>query len=199
MKNLHDVIWHHMVTLAGTRARSCPASVATDAGRYTLRAEGTYRTRGDWAMSDFAEEIRRRVAAARDAADEQKQAGRRQAQSQVDQLARRKQRASELGAEIEQRFKEAAEGSSGAMVYSRQADHYGRVTATLAWREPGPPRELRIYVNPSEGLMDWSWVVNRVVKKAQRADPLTFDSARLHELIYVLSDQEAWSKGPPPV
>jgi hypothetical protein len=146
-------------------------------------------------MSDFAEEIRRRVAAARDAAAGQKSAGSQQA----DQLARRQSRASELCAEIDQRFKEAAEGSSGAMVYSHQADHYGRVTATLAWRDPGPRRELRIYVNPLEGLMDWSWAVNRAVKKVQRADPLTFDSARLHELIYLLSDQEAWSKGQPPI
>jgi len=150
-------------------------------------------------MSDFAEEIRRRVAAARDAAAGQKSAGSQQSQSQVDQLARRQGRASELCAEIDQRFKEAAEGSSGAMVYSHQADHYGRVTATLAWRDPGPRRELRIYVNPLEGLMDWSWTVNRAVKKTQRADPLTFDTARLDELIYLLSDQEAWSKGQLPV
>jgi hypothetical protein len=150
-------------------------------------------------MSDFAEEIRRRVAAAREAADEQKNAVRQQAQSHVDQLARRKSRATELCVEIDQRFQEAAAGSSGAMVYSQQTDHYGRVTATLAWRDPGPRRELRIYVNPSEGLMEWSWMVNRGVQKAQRADPLTFDSARLHELIYVLSDQEAWSKGQPPI
>src|SRR5439155_7222906 len=82
--------------------------------------KGTSGTRGDRAMSDFSEEIRRRVAAAREAADEQKNAVRQQAQSHVDQLARRKSRATELCAEIDQRFQEAAAGSSGAMVYSQQ-------------------------------------------------------------------------------
>lgn len=46
--------------------------------------------------------------------------------------------------------------------------------------------------------MEWSWLVNRVVKKAQRTDPLTFDQARLDELAGLLVDQEAWSKGQAP-
>lgn len=149
-------------------------------------------------MSDFAEEIRRRVAAARGAAGEQIDAGKRQAQPQENQLARRKSRVTELSAEIDQRFKEAAEISSGAMVYTHQSDHYGRVTAVLAWHDPGPRRELKMYLNPSEGVMDWSWVVNRVAKKGQSVDPLTFQSDKLLELIYQLSDQEAWSKGQAP-
>lgn len=149
-------------------------------------------------MSDFAEEIRRRVAAARGAAGEQTDAGTRQAQPQVTQLERRKSRAAELCNEIALRFKEAAENSSGAMVYTHQADHYGRMTAVLAWHDPPPRRELKIYVNPSEGVMEWSWVVSRVVKRGRNTDPLTFESARLVELIFQLSDQEAWSKGQPP-
>jgi hypothetical protein len=151
-------------------------------------------------MSDFAEQIRQRVAAARDAADERQHAAAGQAQLQVDdRLARRKSRASELCAEIARRCQEAADGSSGAMRYDQRTDHYGRVTATLSWRDPGPPRELKIYINPLEGVMDWSWVVNRMVKKAPRTDPLAFDRSRLDGLIYLLSDQEAWSKGQSPI
>ncbi|CAA9299907.1 MAG: hypothetical protein AVDCRST_MAG77-5533 [uncultured Chloroflexi bacterium] len=149
-------------------------------------------------MTDFAEEIRRRVAAARDAAGEQPEQGGNHAQAQADQLAQRKSRVATLATEIDQRFREAAEHSSGAMLYHQQADTAGRMTAVLSWRSPTPARDLRIYVNPSEGLMEWSWMVNRVVKRAQRVDPLTFDTSRLNELIFRLSDQEAWRKGEPP-
>jgi hypothetical protein len=149
-------------------------------------------------MSNFAEEIQRRVAAARGAADDQTDTDRRQAQARGDQMARRVSRAGELCGEIEQRFREAAEHSSGAMVFRSQKDHYDRMTAVLSWQDPGPRRDLRFYINPSEGVMDWSWMANNVVKRAQRIDPLTFESSRIDELIYLLSDQEAWKKGTPP-
>jgi hypothetical protein len=150
------------------------------------------------AVSDFAEEIRRRVEAARDAAGKQRHADERHAMPQEEQLERRKTRAKDLCAEIDQRFTEAAQSSSGAMVYDRKVDHYGRVTSILSWQEPAPRRGLKIYVNPTEGVMDWSWVVNSIVARATRIDPAKFESVSLQTLILSLSDQEAWAKGQPP-
>ena len=149
-------------------------------------------------MTDFAEEIRRRVAAAREAAGEQGDQAAQRPQDQTDQVVRRKSRVAELATEIDQRFREAAEHSSGAMTYHQQADTAGRSTAVLSWRSPTPARDLRVYVNPLEGIIEWSWTVNRVVRRGQRVDPLTFDTAKIDELIFRLSDQEAWRKGEPP-
>ena len=120
-------------------------------------------------------------------------------QPEPDRLARRKHRAGALCVEIDQRFQAVAAGSSGAIAYRHRVDHYGRVTATLCWRDPGPPRELQIYINPLEGMMEWSWVVSRVRKNVKRADALSFDSARLNELLSLLADQEAWSQRSLPI
>ncbi len=149
-------------------------------------------------MSDFAESIRRRVESAREAAGQQEDVLRRHGGPHEAQLAQRKHRTDELCTEIDQLFTEAAQSSSGAMVYDRRVDHYGRVTSLLSWQDPRPRRGLRIYANPLEGVMDRAWVMDRTVLQARGVDLATFGSPDLHKLIYALSDQAAWNRGQPP-
>jgi hypothetical protein len=149
-------------------------------------------------VSDFAESIRHRVERAREAAGEEEDVLRRQGGPRQAQLARRKHRTDELCTEIDQLFTEAAQSSSGAMVYDRRVDHYGRVTSVLSWQDPRPKRGLRIYANPLEGVMDRAWVMDRTVMPVRAVDLVTFGSLDLHKLIYALSDQAAWARGQPP-
>jgi hypothetical protein len=148
-------------------------------------------------MSETVEPPWQPTAAIRDPAGEP---GRSDGQPPApDRQARRKDRAGALCVEIDQRFQAVAAGSSGAIAYRHRADHYGRFTATLSWRDPAPPRALQIYINPLEGMLEWSWVVSRVRKNVKRTDALSFDRARLNELLALLADQETWCKGPLPV
>ena len=148
-------------------------------------------------MSDFAEQLLASPAAAHGAMDEHNTTG-QQEQPQPDQLAGRRSRAAALCQEVQQRFNAAATASQGTIAHRHRVDHYGRVTATLSWREPGPARDLTIYVNPLEGMVEWSWVVGRALKQRQRSDALAFAHGRLNELLLLFADQEAWSKPPPP-
>ena len=112
---------------------------------------------------------------------------------------RRKRRAQALCMEVEQRFTTMAAASPRSLAVRSQSDHYGRLTATLSWRDPEPLRELTIYVNPMEGKLEWSWVVGRVLKTTKRIDALLFQRTQFDELLALISDQEAWSQRTLPV
>jgi hypothetical protein len=149
-------------------------------------------------MTDFADEVRRRIQAAMDSQAKH--------QSELDaRLRAEKQRRQELaerseqaGLLITQRFEEAVKASSGMLNYTapegwkkKNEREEASKTYELGWKGPGPQRTLAVslYAN---GVVHMSVLaVNRPVSESRAGISVSFE-AQLEHAVFDFIDQEAW-------
>jgi hypothetical protein len=149
-------------------------------------------------MTDFKDEIRRRVQGAREAYQEQREEQKREAQQEAEEQDQRKARAKALLGEVQAKMREAAEGSEGAMRFGGSlTDGIGVNAYDLYWEAPPPKRGLRVSVDYLNGLVAWTWLLRDEVGRT-RSDALRFDIRLLDRLILALAEQKAWAEGRAP-
>ena len=148
-------------------------------------------------MSDFVDQIRKSVRAAREPALRQRDAQGRQDDEQAGRQLRNSERASELLAPIWDRIGDAVAACDGAITSERKQGATG-TTFLLRWRETPPDRSLQIVVDERDGRIEASWVVAPGYGSpvdAPSIEASTFEMAHLESAIQLLVDQSLWTRG----
>jgi hypothetical protein len=152
-------------------------------------------------MSDFAEGIRRSVAAARAAATRQRAADGQREAAEAGREQQNRQRAAELPELMWDRIRAAEGAADGAITVDRKRGT--AVTTFQLWWQEGPPeRALQIVVDETEGLIQASWVVAPGYGHsvdAPSVEASRFDLAKLEATIQLLVDQRRWAHGAIPM
>ena len=148
-------------------------------------------------MSDFVDQIRKSVRAARESTIRRREARGRPEDGEVGRQPQNRQRASELLEPIWDRICDAVAACDGAITSERQHGPDG-TTFRLRWQEIPPDRSLQIIVDEREGRIEASWVVAPGYGSpvdAPSIEASAFDIAHVESAIQLLVDQSLWSGG----
>ena len=148
-------------------------------------------------MSDFVDQVKKSVRAARESTIRQREGQGRPEDGEAARQPRNRQRASELREPIWDRICDAVAASDGAITSERKHGPTG-TTIRLRWQEIPPARSPQIVVDEREGRIEASWLVAPGYGSPVDAPPIeaaTFAIAHLESAIQLLVDQSLWSGG----
>jgi hypothetical protein len=147
-------------------------------------------------MDDFSEQIRRRVQQAREAkrrADDEKA---KKVMEDVERQNKAEARAKELLDEVPKRMQDAVAASDGSMQFGGPVGAPANIFR-LQWLSPPPQRGLDVIVKQLNGTVEWRWFLegSERARGVGHVNALEFESRKLAELIFALTNQDDWAAG----
>jgi hypothetical protein len=140
-------------------------------------------------VEHFAERFRERVRQAREQSREDEKELALEAHD-------RAERALQLEAHVEHRFRqaEAAAGDRTTLQYQTELSTGDRVHQ-LSWKSPLPARSLLIRVDHESAQFWWSWAHASTTGDWETAEVLQINRRHVDDLVDHLADQDTWERG----